>query len=479
MNISQILRSLKARIKIVLFTFLITVLTATVVSLLLPNSYKATTQLVANYNGTDSVTGTVNQSQLATTSYMATQQDIIKSDSTAIKVVDALHLADNKRMREKFLTPVEQLKERLMGPPEQLGDLRNWLAGKLASKLEIDPSRESNVIQLSFTDTDPKFAADVANAFANAYLSLSTQLKVEPAQHAAAYFDQQTKAFRDNLVQAQTRLSKYQQEKGITSADERVDVETTRLTELSDELVKAQSSAIEAKSRQNSALSNEKDSPDVALNPVVQSLRVDAAKAESKLVELSNTLGKNHPQYEAAEAELHKIQSQLQNEVRRTSNSITGTANIQQQREDELRSKVAMQKAEVLKLNRTRDELSVLQKDVDTAQKALDAVTQRFSQTNIEGQSNQSDIAILSLAKAPTWPHSPRVLLNILLSVFLGGLLGAAFGLIAELMDRRVRSSDDIASLLNVPVVALIKNKPTVTGLKLLPGQPGRFLPSA
>jgi succinoglycan biosynthesis transport protein ExoP len=134
-----------------------------------------------------------------------------------------------------------------------------------------------------------------------------------------------------------------------------------------------------------------------------------------------------------------------------------------------------MQKAEVLKLNRTRDELSVLQKDVDTAQKALDAVTQRFSQTNIEGQSNQSDIAILSAAKVPTWPHSPKVVLNILLSIFLGGLLGTGFGLIAEMMDRRVRSSDDIASLLKVPVVAMIKNKPTVTGLKLLPGQPGRF----
>jgi succinoglycan biosynthesis transport protein ExoP len=478
MNISQLFLALKARIKIVLFTFFITVLTATVVSLLLPNSYKASTQLVANYNGTDSVTGTVSPSQLST-SYMATQQDIIKSDSTALKVVDALHLADNDRMREKFLTPVEQMKEKFMGPPEKRGDMRNWLAGKLIQKLEIEPARESNVIQISFTHTDPKLAADVVNAFANSYLALSTQLKVEPAQHAASYFDQQTKTFRDNLVQAQTRLSKYQQEKGITSADERVDVETTRLTELSDELVKAQGLAIEAKSRQNNALSNEKDSPDVALNPVVQSLKVDAAKAESKLVELSHTLGKNHPQYEAAEAELRKIQSQLQSEVRSTSNSITGTARIQQQREEELRAKVAMQKAEVLKLNRTRDEFSVLQKDVETAQKALDAVTQRFSQTNIEGQSNQSDIAILSPAKVPTWPHSPKVVLNILLSIFLGGLLGVGFGLIAEMMDRRIRSSDDIASLLKVPVVALIKNKPTVTGLKLLPGQPGRFLPSA
>lgn len=467
MNISQLLLSLKARIKIVLFTFFITVLTATVVSLLLPKSYKATTQLVANYNGTDSVTGTVSPSQL-TTSYMATQQDIIKSDSTALKVVDALHLVDNHRMKEKFTDATHGR-----------GEIRNWLAAKLTQKLEIEPSRESNVIQISFTDTEPKFAADVANAFAKSYQELSTQLKVEPAQKAANYFNQQTKTFRDNLAKAQARLSEYQQEKGITSADERLDVENTRLNELSDELVRVQSLAIEARSRQKNTLDNAKDSPDVALNPVVQNLRVDAVKAESKLVELSERLDKNHPEYQAAEAELHKIQSQLQNEIRRTSNSIAGTAQIQQQREAELRMKVALQKTEVLKLNRTRDELSVLQKDVETAQKALDAVAQRFSQTNIEGQSNQSDIAILSLAKPPTSPRGPKVALNILLAIFLGGLLGAGFGLIAEMMDRRVRSSDDIADLLKVPVVALIKNKPTVTGMKLSPGQPGKFFPSA
>ena len=467
MNLSQLFLSLKARITIVLFTFFITVLTATVVSLLIPKSYKATTQLVANYNGTDSVTGTVSPSQL-TTSYMATQLDIIKSDSTALSVVDALHLVDNDRMKEKF-----------MDATNGRGEIRNWLGSKLARKLEIEPARESNVIQISFTDTDPQFAADIANAFAKSYLELSTQLKVEPAQKAASYFDQQTKTFRDNLAKAQSKLSEYQQAKGITSADERLDVENTRLNELSDELVRAQSLAIEARSRQRNTLSNAKDSPDVALNPVVQNLRVDAAKAESKLVELSERLDKNHPEYQAAEAEFNKIQSQLQNEIHRTSNSIAGTAQIQQQREEELRTKVALQKAEVLKLNRTRDELSVLQKDVETAQKALDAVTQRFSQTNIEGQSNQSDIAILSLAKVPTWPRSPKVALNILLSIFLGGLLGVGFGLIAEMMDRRVRSSDDLADLLQVPVVALIKKKPRVTGLKLLPGQSGKLFPSA
>jgi uncharacterized protein involved in exopolysaccharide biosynthesis len=57
MNLTQFLLILKARSKIILITFAITVFTTLVVSLLLPKSYTATTSLVLNYKGMDPVTG--------------------------------------------------------------------------------------------------------------------------------------------------------------------------------------------------------------------------------------------------------------------------------------------------------------------------------------------------------------------------------------------------------------------------------------
>jgi chain length determinant protein EpsF len=433
----------------------------------MPKSYKAVAQVVLNYQGTDAVTGETAASQLAP-GYLMTQIDIIKSSRVAMNVVDMLKLDKDPQMQEEYL-------ERTNGR----GDIRNWITAQLGKKLDISPARESSVLELSFTSHDAEFSAQVVNAFARSYQDLSVELRVEPAQKAAEYFGGQIKALRDNLEQAQIRLSKYQQENGITSLDDKLDVESSKLNELSQQMVAAQAMAIESRSRQQNALNNPGDSPDVATNPVIQSLRVEAAKAESNLAQLSERLDKNHPEYQAAEAELGKIKSQLQEEVRRTSSSISGSAHIQKQREDDLRAQLALQKDEVLKLNRTRDQLTVLQKDVETAQKAMDAVTQRFSQTSMEAQAHQSDVAILTQAQPPASPSSPRILLNILLSIVLGGLLGIGLSLIAEMMDRRVRSSDDIAVLLNVPVIALINKKPRVTGNKLLPVQPGKFFPSA
>ena len=474
MNPTLMLLIVKARLRIVLATFLVTVLSATALSLLLPKYYKATTQMVLNYTGVDTVTGKPLLA-LQLPGYVETQTDIIKNQSVALKVVDTLQLANDAALQQEFINATDGR-----------GQIRDWIANQLLKKLAVEPARDSSVLSISYSGKEPMQAAAVANAFARAYKDLSTQLKVEPAQEAATYFSTQAKTLRDNLEQAQSRLSKYQQEQGITSADEKVDVENARLTELSQQLVAAQGLAIEAKSRQQSAQSNAQDSPDVALNPVIQNLRIEAGKASSKLAELSQRLGTNHPQYEAAKAELVKIQGQLQHEIRSTTNSLGGSAQIQQQRAEELRAQMAQQKTKVLQLNRTRDEMAVLQKDVETAQKALDAATQRFSQTSMEGHSNHSDIAILNEAQPPGSPATPKVGLNILLSVVLGALLGVGLGLIAEMLDRRIRSSSDIADLLQVPVVALIQEKPTVTGLRFLSGSPipgsssaGKFLPSA
>lgn len=466
-NLTSLFLILKARRKIVLYTLLVTVLTTTIVSFMLPNYYRATTQLVVNYKGADAVTGSSAPSQLMP-GYLATQVDIIKNRRVALQVVEDLKLTENDYMRELYLDETDGK-----------ADVNQWMASELLKRLEVAPLRESSVLEISFTGQDRKLVADIANAFANAYQNLTLQLKVEPAQKAADFFSEQITELRSNLERAQSRVSQYQQEKGITSVDERLDLETTKLNELSQQLVLAQSAAIEAQSRNQGTQGNASNSPDIVASPVVQSLRVEAARVSSKLADLSQRLGPNHPQYEAAAAELRSLQGQINNEIGRTTGSITSGAAMQQRRAEELRAQVAKQKEEVLKVNRMRDELAVLQKDVETAQEAMKNVTQRFSQTTIEAQSRHDDIAILSTALPPGYAYTPRVGLNILLSIVIGTVLGIGLGLLAELLDRRVRSSGEIADLLQVPVVSMKRDR-HLTGPTLLPGpgHSGKFLPS-
>jgi uncharacterized protein involved in exopolysaccharide biosynthesis len=214
---------------------------------------------------------------------------------------------------------------------------------------------------------------------------------------------------------------------------------------------------MEANSRQRMATGSAVDSPDVANNSLIQNLRVGLAQAEAKFADTSQRLSRNHPQYMSAKAEVDKMRSDLRTAMGTVSRSVGNNAEVLRQRENELRTALAAQKVKVLELNRARDELGVLLKDLDSAQRAFDAASQRFSQTKIEAQSEQSDISILNPAVPPLEPSGPRILFNTLISVLLGTILGVGLSMLIEMLNRPIRSVSDMKDVLGIPVLGTIE----------------------
>jgi chain length determinant protein EpsF len=460
MNVHQFLLILKARKKLILATLAATILLTLAFSLVQQKTYKATTSVLLNYKGVDPLTGLNMPGQLLP-GYMATQIDIITSKNVALRVVDALKLASSPAVLAQFNAATDGH-----------GSVRDWLADLLLKKLDILPSRESSVVEISFKGTDPQFVAAVANAFADEYQRVGGLLKTEPMKKASTYFNEQTKLLRDNVENAQARLSKYQQEKGIVSLDfNRVDVELARLNDLSQQLVAAQGQVMEANSRERMASGAAVDSPDVGNNSVIQSMRVGLATAEARFSELAQRLAPNHPAYRSARAEVDKMRADLNSALGSIARSVGNNAAVLRQREGELRAALAAQKVKVLGLNRARDEFGVLLKDMDSAQRAFDAASQRLSQTRIEASSEQSDVSILNPAVAPLEPSGPRVLFNTLVSVLLGTVLGVGLSLLIEMLNRPIRSAADMQELLGVPVLGTVEwrqRRPRVRGLRAL-----------
>lgn len=445
MSFSQLLSILVARKWILVWVFLVTVSVATVVSFLLPKTYTATTSLVINSKGADPVTGLMLPATLMP-GYMATQVGIIQSHNVALKVVDILGVTQNPMAQTQF-------DQATKGE----GDIRDWYADMFLQNLAVKPSRESSLVEISYQGADPKFAAALANAFAAAYINTNLQLKTEPAKQAAAWFDQQIKGLRINVEQAQAKLSEYQKEHGIAFAGERLDTESARLSELSSQLVMAQAQTYDSTSR-NSQLKRgaASESPEILSNSLIQGLKSQLVQAEARLSEASQRLGVNHPQYQAALSDVTNLRGLINTETAKTSSSVGQIARVSQQKEAEIVAALASQKERVLKSKSQQDEMAVLIREVDSAQRVYDVALQRFGQTNMEGQSSQTDVSILNPALPPLEHSSPRIRINILLAIFLGGLLGVGFALGYEMLDRRVRSADDLARLVNIPVLASI-----------------------
>lgn len=460
MTLQQFLLILRARYLVALITLLVTVLATIGISMVIPKQYTASAAVVVDVKSPDPVSGMVLQGMIAP-GYMATQIDIINSDRVAQRVVKLLRMEESAVIRAQW-------QEDTQGK----GQLLNWLAELLQKKLEVKPARESNVINIIYSGPDPDFAAAVANGFAQAYLDVNLDLKLAPARQYAAFFEDQTKQMRDKLDKAQKALSDYQQKNGITTADDRLDYETAKLNETSSQLTGIQGQTTDSQSkRQNSKADTVAE---VMQSPLVNSLKADIARLDARLQESNVNLGKNHPQTQRTETELATLRAQLETETRKITSSIDTTYQVSKQREQQLQSALSAQKSRVLVLNKQRDELNVLRRDVETAQRAFEAISQRASQTSVESQNGQTNLAVLNAASAPVEPSRPRVLLNVLVSIFLGTLLGVGLALMLELANRRVRSTDDLSEALDLPVLGSIA--PAGGAVKRSKSRPGPAL---
>lgn len=448
MSFGQFLSILKARRWVALAVLLATVSITLGVSLLLPKQYTATASVVVD-SKPDPVSAML-YSGAASPGYMATQVDVLQSERVALRVVRDLKLNENEQVRQQWLAEADGK-----------GSIETWLSQVFQKQMDVQPSRESSVINVSYKAPDPQFAAALANAFVQAYLKTSLELRVDPARQYSSFFDTRSKEARDALENAQRKLSAYQKEKGIIASDERLDVETARLAELSSQSVLLQSLASESSSRQIQSRGGQAERmQEVLNNPVISGLKVDLSRAEGRLQELSSRLGDNNPQVQETKATIESLRSKIAAEVRSVTGGVGVSNTINRQREADVRAALEAQRAKVLRLKAVRDEGAVLIRDVESAQRSFESITQRFTQTSLESQTTQSNINLLTTATPPLEPSSPRLLMNSLLAIFIGTLLAVGAALLLEIKDRRVRNVEDVVAALGLPVIGIMP-KPT------------------
>ena len=444
MSPQQLLRILRARYKLALLIFALTVATVVGVSLVLPRQYTATAALVLDVKSPDPVSGLLLQGMMAP-GYMSTQIDIINSDRVAKSVVRLLRLDENLTVRQQWLSDTKGK-----------GSLSDWLATLLAQKLDVKPARDSNVININYSASDPDFAAAVANAFSQAYMDVNLDLRAAPARQFASFFEEQTKAAREKLEKAQAVMSTYQQVHGITTADERLDYETARLAETSSQLTGVQGQTTDSQSKRANGRND--TMPEVMQSTLINGIKAEIARLEARLADNNTTLGPQHPQTQRAVSELAALKAQLRSETQKISNSIETTYQVGKQRERQLQETLAAQKARVLQLNKQRDELNVMRRDIEAAQRTFELVSQRASQATIESRASQTNISVLNPAVAPQEPSKPRLFLNSLMSIILGLLLALTGALLVELTHRRIRSVEDLQEALGIPSLGAISS---------------------
>jgi uncharacterized protein involved in exopolysaccharide biosynthesis len=437
MNFYIFLSALRARSGVFALVLTVTVLSALAVSLLLPKTYTATMSLLLDSKQEQSLSNLQPlippQERI---SYLQTQADIITSRRVARKVVQDLKLADSPRLRADFAETAAKG-----------GVIEDWLAENLRAQLKVKTS-QSSIINVTYSAADAQFSALVANAFGKAYIDTVLELRVEPAREAATWFEEQLGSLRANL---QAKLAEYHSQQAR-------DVLGRRL--ISDN---------QAGGRDNPARDD----------PLIQKLQADLVTGDAKLQELATRYGPNHPAYRGQLSENQSLREKLDAEMSKAATRLDSSARQSRLREAGLTAALAAQRARLLELKENRYELTVLKRDVESAERAYDTAMQRFVVSQVESRANQTNVVVLNPAVAPSTPSSPKIALNVALSLVVGTTLGIGIVLLMEMRNRRVRSRDDLNNEFNVPTIAVLSAwRPAGTPLLGRLGGGARALPN-
>ena len=424
MNLRQLLRALIARRRVFFVALGAVVMAATLASLMMPKSYRATVSLLVDTRDEQSLGDALRPLVLPQErmSYLQTQVDILTSPKVARAVAQELRLEE---------TPGALA---ALGMKRGRGERTEEVLVEVLRRNFKAETSQSSVIQASFTCADPRWAAAIANAYAQAYVDTMLELRVAPTRKAAAWFDEQLKGLRANLEDAQAKLGQ------------------AKL-------------AVQAKATQHP-----ESIPRVVDNAFVQQLKGELLHAEEKLQELATQYGVNHPVYRRQISEIQTLRTRLQAEMRKLAAG-AAAAGVDAGPDDALKAGAPGPQAS--------DE-AVLVRNVQSAERAYETAMQRYVVSQVDSRASQTNVEVLNPAVAPLKPYRPNIALNIALSLFTGVVLGGILVALLETQDRRVRSPEDLQIASRVPVLAVIGEEgrrsarlllsPPATVLRALPG---------
>ncbi len=428
----------------------------------------------------------------ASREYFNTQLEVIKSREVAIKTVLALKLWENPEFSQEKEVSLLVKALKLVGlTPAKIGfvddakvnptdlELANAVVGKFIGRLQVQPIKNSKLITVSIESEDPVFAQKAANTLADVYISNDRDSKLKMTQDVNTWLQSRLEGLKDKLLASESALQSYREKQGIvdvngsvqTLAAQQIGDVTQRLVEARVKRAELQSAYDQITKIKNGDYSSV---PAVIKSPLVAEARSKEAIASSKLAELSQRYGNEHPKMIAAEAEYKSAKENTNMQMSVVTNGLISEFDVARSTEHALGGVLASAKGSLQTVNRSGTQLGVLERDVSTNKQIYEMFLNRAKETT--STSNlQSSVARVVDQATVGGKVRPKESMILLIAFFLSLLTGVVAVMYLESLDNTIKGSEDAETRLGVPVLAsipLLEEKERADVAQLVKSQP-------
>ena len=337
-------------------------------------------------------------------------------------------------------------------------------------KLAIEGVEKSDIIDIKFQHGDPAIAAQVVNKLIDVYLE--QHLTIYKQSQKYNFFDDQVKLLEMELKASENELEALRKQHNISSLVEQKSLLLQQISDLEVELARTRSEISEKEGKMQAlmghtsvGLAEIKMGEETELNPLAISgirnklseLKLKEAELLGKYTEQSIPVVNLRKEIKNAEKLLAKEETTYHDKV---VNSIHHTLNALKSKGESQKQHLTGYQRELSNINSVELTLKELERQVTLNEDNYQLYVKNMEEARISNAMDNQKIANISVvepALPPIKPVKPKKLLNIILSIILGGVAAVGVAFSSEYFSHCFNNAEDVKKHLDLPVLASIQ----------------------
>ena len=386
--------------------------------------------------------------------FLQDQKELIFSERVLRKVVDRFFVSDTASIKEKLT--------------------------RLRDNLEVTPPggetfEVSSVFYLTYNDSNPRKAAEIAQAIAEAYLEAYHEITKARAEYSYTFFAQQSQKLYEDMIAKEQALRDYETKQAVTL------IEILNLESGKGSNIEVGPNALltqfEKKYRE---LQEELAGVTTAINAIEQEVNKEGIPVvlpemevtgraitifKRQVAQLQIQLNEMKPQFKDQYELFQRIQKELnlnihslRNELERTLKAQKITAQSIQARIKEVENIIESLRRHIRSTAEQKSIYEHLKQEYAIAKDAYLNARNQLEQARLAQALNQEkqNLTLMDAPSVPLQPYKPKRLLIIALGFFAGMLVGIATALLADHFDHSIKKPDDIEQFLKLPLLGSV-----------------------
>jgi uncharacterized protein involved in exopolysaccharide biosynthesis len=333
---------------------------------------------------------------------------------------------------------------------------------KLLRKLNIRRVRNSNVIVVSYEDENPQLVASIVNTVIDNYIQYRLELSTKSTKND--FLDQQCHIIEENLRQLEERLAKFKKQREVISPVEQRQILLTRLADYEKNLTTVKTNRISKEAKlavikKQLGFGQELSIPatDVSDSPSrekhIAKLKGDLLDMEIQREQLLQIFTPKYEEIVNLDKQITITYSKIKDEILQIINLEETSIRALKAEENEFQKIVAEIKREVQEFAQKEYEYDQISRGINDTKEVYSMLLKQREEARISLAKSERDIKIriISPAIVPIEPIKPRKLLNFIMAILLGILVGCGLAFLVNYFTNTINISTELERHIKLP----------------------------